>query len=281
MIDTGIGIAPEVHAKIFQPFFQADNSMRRRFAGSGLGLAISKHLATLMKGDLTFESQLGHGTAFKLRLPLRPAPGARPATPPPVSGEPAIVVVETNEACRRVLERRLSSWGYTVRAFADSESAIAAAADDEALRDRQLLFLVDGKAPRDVLSQLESRRDAKVVRMGYERPLPDAHYLRKPVRDSQLRRVIEELAGGVASRPAPTPVPRKRVPVTNRNLNILVAEDNPTNQLVIRRYLVHSRNALTIFLADRECRKVLGARKSRSWKTGSWQLRPSADLRTI
>lgn len=68
--DTGIGIAPERQAHIFQQFSQADSDIQARYGGNGLGLAISQKLAHLLGGDIGFESQAGQGSRFWLRLPL-------------------------------------------------------------------------------------------------------------------------------------------------------------------------------------------------------------------
>ena len=67
--DTGIGIAPEQQAKLFEEFTQADATTAQRFGGTGLGLAIARKLARMMGGDVTVTSEPGKGSAFTVRLP--------------------------------------------------------------------------------------------------------------------------------------------------------------------------------------------------------------------
>ncbi len=78
--DTGIGIAPERQAQMFNRFSQADSDIQARYGGHGLGLVISQKLAHLLGGDIGFESELGKGSRFWLRLPLTAAQA--PAHPP-------------------------------------------------------------------------------------------------------------------------------------------------------------------------------------------------------
>ena len=68
--DTGMGIRAEDMPLLFQPFRQIDSALSRQHEGTGLGLAICKRLATLMGGDITVESEWGHGSRFTLTLPL-------------------------------------------------------------------------------------------------------------------------------------------------------------------------------------------------------------------
>jgi PAS domain S-box-containing protein len=69
VVDGGIGVRPELQAEIFEPFVQAETGPTRSWGGSGVGLAISRRLARLMGGDVTLESESGHGAVFTLWLP--------------------------------------------------------------------------------------------------------------------------------------------------------------------------------------------------------------------
>jgi signal transduction histidine kinase len=69
--DTGIGMTTEQLQQLFQEFFQADSSVRRKYGGTGLGLAISRRLCRMMRGDIRAESEIGRGSVFTVRLPVR------------------------------------------------------------------------------------------------------------------------------------------------------------------------------------------------------------------
>jgi signal transduction histidine kinase/CheY-like chemotaxis protein len=102
--DTGIGIAPADHHRIFQEFGQVENPLQRKFKGTGLGLALSRKLADLLGGGITLESELGRGSTFRLALPifyggLAPAERLAPSTPAEVdpSRIPVLVVDDSAE----------------------------------------------------------------------------------------------------------------------------------------------------------------------------------------
>jgi signal transduction histidine kinase len=81
--DTGIGIANEEISRIFEEFRQVDQSMTRRHAGTGLGLAITRWLVQLMGGQISVNSQPGHGSTFRVDLPRAiPVIALNPAAAP-------------------------------------------------------------------------------------------------------------------------------------------------------------------------------------------------------
>ena len=81
--DTGIGIPKEHHQALFQDFVQVDSPIQKRLRGTGLGLSLSKRLAELLGGGVTVESELGRGSTFSVRIPVRFAGASSPGEPAP------------------------------------------------------------------------------------------------------------------------------------------------------------------------------------------------------
>ncbi|WP_225768790.1 AAA family ATPase [Inquilinus sp. Marseille-Q2685] len=127
--DTGIGIAPDMHERIFGDFIQADSSIARRYGGTGLGLAICRRIADLLGGTLTVDSAPGRGSTFRLAVPVTPGT-ARPEAPAPVAAGPAlsVLVVDDDPINRAVAAGLLGRLGHRVTLADGGQAAIEAAA---------------------------------------------------------------------------------------------------------------------------------------------------------
>ena len=127
--DTGIGIATDDLASIFDEFVQVDTPRGRRERSSGLGLPLSRSLAELMGGSITVESEVGVGSTFTLRLPRTYAlPVARPASESEIG---YVLVVDDDHISRYVAKEQLERRGWRVIEAADGEMALRLAREGD------------------------------------------------------------------------------------------------------------------------------------------------------
>jgi len=114
VIDTGIGIARQQRARLFEPFCQGDTSTTRRYPGSGLGLSISRELVRRMGGDIVVVSAPGQGSAFHFTLSLPPATDAHESPPVATAAGTAVLLCDAHAGRRAVLARQLEALGLAV-----------------------------------------------------------------------------------------------------------------------------------------------------------------------
>jgi len=126
--DTGIGIAPDRQARIFESFHQIDSGLSRNYPGLGLGLALVQKLLALMGGEITAVSEPDKGSTFTVRLPIRLPAAAREKTARASNGAPAILAVEDNPVGLRVLRHALKGRPVDVDTATDGAEAVRAAA---------------------------------------------------------------------------------------------------------------------------------------------------------
>lgn len=224
VIDTGIGIAADAMAKIFEPFAQADTSITRRFGGTGLGLAICRRFADALGGELTVESVVGSGSAFTLTLGTGPLDGVRlldaraavAAAKQKASGAAAelklpparILVVDDGAENRKLVELVLRRAGAEVESAANGAIGVelatrpGARAFDVILMDVQMPVM-DGFTATATLRQrgvtvpifalsahAMKGEDEKCKEAGFTGFLP------KPINLDQLIKTVAEQLGG-------------------------------------------------------------------------------------
>ena len=257
--DTGMGIAPDAINLLFREFSQVDSSISRRFGGSGLGLAISRKLVEGMGGSISVSSVLGAGSTFRFTVDLQDCAGSEPGRAlPHLNGLP-VLVVDHKEAALRLLSRQIEECGArvtTVASGAMARQALVAAASAEA----PFAVMVINHAMPGVDSQTLARsvradpalRGTRLVLAafplsgGAEREVQTALFdciIAKPVLPGRLAAALQanltdtsQAPGGFAMSPGP-PGPKAASQPVRPGLHILVAEDNATNQMVIRAML--------------------------------------------
>jgi PAS domain S-box-containing protein len=268
--DTGIGIAPENQARIFEEFEQG--AAAAVAGGTGLGLAISKRLVDRMGGRIGVESTQGEGAAFEFTVTL---PAADPEAPrsamPDFSGR-NILIVAPGVAEAPLIARRLAAWGARVALVPGLQAAEAILPErdwDTVLADRMLgeseLAAIAGVcaplARRIVLLAPSERAELPALR---ERDFTG--YLIKPVRAVSL---AARLAAAPQANDALEDIEDAASLVPSLNdmgpaLSILVAEDNDINALLARALLIKlghhptvvtdGASAVDSFMAAREAR---------------------------
>ncbi|SDX86330.1 PAS-domain containing protein [Citreimonas salinaria] len=235
--DTGIGIAAEKIEHVFGEFNQVETDRNRQFEGTGLGLAITRRLVEMMNGEIWVESEVARGSCFGLGLPLTGVePTATVAPPALPAGVGRALVVATDGEARAILQKQLESLGTSVTFCATGAEALALRTPAEgfaviadALEDMTGAGLIAAMAasghplPAILLS---GRADVSPADCG-------AHaVLRQPVSRPALAAAVESIGRNLPSPPAPRDATAHGKD-TRPRFDVLVAEDNKTNQLVL------------------------------------------------
>ncbi len=208
--DNGIGIEPEMAARIFDMFVQAENGDRRPNGGLGIGLALTRKLIEMHGGTITVSSAgLGKGAEFEIRLPLSAAQASQAAIAPVVNGTPAaarrVLIVDDNADAADSLCALLQMSGHeakTVYRGADALREIITFHPDVVLLDIGLPDLDGYEIARRARASLGERCPNLVALSGwgreedrelaFEAGIPV--HLTKPVDVTTLERVLENSA---------------------------------------------------------------------------------------
>jgi two-component system sensor histidine kinase/response regulator len=250
--DTGVGVQEDQVARLFDAFFQADQSTTRRYGGTGLGLAIARELAERMGGDIGASPRVGRGSVFWFTAVLPAVANAEQ----PVRARPELVglralIVDDDPTNRATFEHHLRAWGLACESVEGPSAAMEAlerasrggkpfqlALIDFDMTQGNGLELVSAIRQCPLLHglhivALSSRSLDRGVSAGTE-----FSALTKPVRQSQLHAAIAEAVTG-----PPVPPVKIRAQVRARvDLDaplVLIAEDNEINSAVARALLVN------------------------------------------
>jgi CheY-like chemotaxis protein len=215
--DTGIGIAPNQLAEIFESFRQLETGLSRNHAGLGLGLAVAQKLVALLNGSISVDSEFGKGSVFIVTLPFKLPlePGASPPEVKKTRGR--VLVVDDNSIAQTIASHALRRQSFEVECAGSGRLALQAASRtrfDVILMDLQMPGW-DGFETSEQIRQLPGYRDtpiiavtancsddyrARTVRCGMQ------DFLAKPVRTRDLVQAVEKHLAEEAAPVGPPPL---------------------------------------------------------------------------
>ena len=261
--DTGIGIAADRLAAIFEGFTQAESSTTRRFGGTGLGLAISRRLVRLMGSDLQVQSTPGQGSHFHFTVDFR-RDAETSAFERVVAAENdqhaalRVLIVDDNATAREVLAAMVTSFGWQAETATSGAEAIqrmeAATAAGHSFDILCVDWIMPGMDGWETIQHIRARdaghlpailmitahgRELIAERLGEETNPLDG-FLIKPVTPSMLFDAVAQATRGASitvEGHTPANLPTEQ-PLAG--LRLLVVEDNPLNQQVARELLSHA-----------------------------------------
>ncbi|MFL9828595.1 ATP-binding protein [Rhodoplanes sp. SY1] len=245
IVDSGIGIPAEAMERLFTAFHQADTSVSRRFGGTGLGLAICRRLIERMGGTITVDSAAGYGSTFRVCLDLDLEDPEAPLLGGMAADAPRILVIDRNPVSRTALVRQLALLGAEASAANTPELGVSMAWNSAVTANPFTCIVIDDSvASAEIVSSLRAEPCMAATRLvllaaatATQPPCGgfDA-MLHKPLAFEAVR---DTILGGTG-----VPEPSDLQPVGDpaalgvaTPLRILVAEDNPTNQLVAQKLL--------------------------------------------
>jgi len=249
--DTGIGIPRERADRLFKSFSQIDSSTTRKYGGTGLGLAICRQLAEMMGGQIGVESESGKGSVFWFTAVLekQDALARTEISVPEAIRHKRILIADKNDSVRYMISTWLRHWGCASEEAENGLAALekirkASAAGepfDMVLAD---MTIPDGEALSHAVKEDAGLKNTTPVMMTYIdrfgniRDMKEYGFsecLFKPVTTSKLSELLIKLAG---ARPESVEKQLSRTDISlisenrKQNFRILVAEDNPVNQMV-------------------------------------------------
>jgi PAS domain S-box-containing protein len=283
--DTGIGIAPEKRAMVFEAFAQADGTTTRLFGGTGLGLTISRRIVEMMGGTIRVESEIGKGSTFYFTARFLPQAVAAPARGPAVdrrqlAGVP-VLVADDNETNRLILEEILKNWQMLPRLAENGQLTLSLLREARDAGRGFPLVLLDAHMPGmdgfDVAARIKDEpglagvtimmltSDQQPGDVARCRSLGINVYVVKPIGQSALLNAILTALGAPPADaleigPAPVDVSEPRDADRRLALRVLLAEDNEVNRRLVVRLLEKRGHSVAVACNGREAIELLEIR---------------------
>jgi len=244
VVDTGIGIAEEKHATVFDSFTQADNSSSRRFGGTGLGLTISRQIVELLGGQIGLDSAVGQGSTFWFEITVQKAEPNEKKTPVrKLNAAYTVLAVDDDETNRLVYRENLKAWNINCLECKDGLEAISELNDrqgsgiDAILMDLQMPA-IDGIQTTAAIRELPGCMNIPIILVtssgqGYNKDeLADmgiSAFLNKPIIQSKLFDLLANILNGEESAEVDRQANREE---DLAGMSFLLVEDNPVNRKV-------------------------------------------------
>ncbi|MGY3958133.1 response regulator [Aeromonas popoffii] len=267
--DTGIGIAEEKQAQLFQPFTQLEAGNTRKYGGSGLGLNISQRLVELMGGRITVQSKPGTGSVFQFEIPMTKAVYGVSGRRVFFEHQPLILVMDDNELVLDLAKDILGRAGVRVEAV-NSLSRARQVLREEGQNIR--LAILDWRMGQEDgldlalemyqhsqwrrLPILMTSAWAKEGLHGRMESMGLTHFLSKPMTENALLAKVDELLNGSSHdqqiRQAEAQGDQQHFRELLQGVRVLLAEDNRVNQQLIIEYLRRVDAVVTVVSNGRE-----------------------------
>lgn len=223
--DTGIGIAEDAQARIFQPFAQAEVGITREYGGTGLGLALTRRLCEAMHGKLTLQSKEGFGSEFCAQLPL-PA-HAQASSQPSLQGR-IVAMTPASSGLQQMLSQWLPTWGLSYQRL-DTDASLHGVDADLLISDcPECLLGIRPAISTPIL--LVTAYGNFLPHEQAQRLMPLLQIARPLARNGLLqvlRHILHSDEGNLHSS-AQTQAAREST------ARVLLVEDNPVNQMVAK-----------------------------------------------
>ncbi|MDQ6955889.1 MAG: ATP-binding protein [Mariprofundaceae bacterium] len=255
VVDTGIGLSKEAQGKIFESFTQADISTTRQYGGTGLGTTISKELVALMGGEIGLESEEDKGSEFWFQLPLiRQEKQSKEKIASATSVSDTRVLILLPDDTSQQFLTPIQRWGQSVQTSTNVLDLFTSLSDAEHQEAPFHIAIVDqgllGMPPEQLIESLRYKEglahtafiltgeffDETSVHSFIDEGYADV--LTYPLNESLLFNAIHEICIGKSlHHDIPSIAQQHQKREQQVSLNILVAEDNEVNQVVIREFL--------------------------------------------